>query len=355
MSTSNDRVKRGKLQESVPPSDGRDGELTAFINSLIDQNAELAGKLENMDSLMELAEKTVIEAGKEAERIGAEAEKEANARAAAIVARAVEKAKVAAQKIVSRAKEKAEAEARRIIDEAQKRAEESLQEKISSAEQQAQEIMKVAEGKGSLIIAEALQKAEEAQLMRKEAEQLRESRQKTDECQAVKNPWDVPDELFMEQLVAQETKTVSTVENKYPQSSVPEAAVSAPQAASAEKTLEQPSHSKEEEDKKESLASYDDIVDLALLPPVALDQMLKLHKHLKKNSRLKVVELKGSLDKGVTIRILVQSHTPLLNMLVVLPEVENVLDEPIDAGKISSVHRKGNGSQPRTIAVAMKR
>jgi vacuolar-type H+-ATPase subunit H len=355
MSTSNNRVKKSKLQELAPPSDGQDGELTAFINSLINQNAELAGKLENIDSLTELAEKTVIEAGKEAERIRVEAETEANARAAAIVARSAEKAKAAAQKVIARAKERADSEARRIIAEAGQKAEQSFQERLLSAEQQAQEIKKAAEQKGSQIITEALQKAEEAQLMRKEAEQLRESRQKTDECQAVKDPWDVPDELFMEQVVAQETKVVSAAENKYPEPPVPEAAGSAPQAASAEKTLEQPSHSREEEDKKESPASYDDIVDLALLPPVALDQMLKLHKQLKKNSRLKVVELKGSLDKGVTIRILVQANTPLLNMLAVLPEVAQVSDEPIEAGKISSAHRKGNGATPRTIAVAMKR
>ena len=87
MSANNDRLKKSKLQESVPPLDGRDGELMAFINSLIDQNAELAGKLENIDSLTELAEKTVIEASKEAEVIKVEAEREADAKAAAIVAR----------------------------------------------------------------------------------------------------------------------------------------------------------------------------------------------------------------------------------------------------------------------------
>ena len=140
MSTTNGRVKKSKLQELVLAGDGQDGELMAFINSLIDQNAELAAKLENIDSLMELAEKTVIEAGKEAEGIKLEAEKKANARAAAIVARAEGKAKAVAQKVIAKAKEKAEAEARRIIAEAGQRAEESVQERLSLAEQQAQEI-----------------------------------------------------------------------------------------------------------------------------------------------------------------------------------------------------------------------
>jgi vacuolar-type H+-ATPase subunit H len=356
MSTTNGRVKKIKGQEFVPGWDGLDDELASFINSLIDQNAELAGKLESIDSLMELAEKTVIEAGKEAEGIKIEAEKEANARAASIVARAEEKAKAAAQKVITKAKEKAEAEARRIIAEAKQRAEESVQERLSLAEQQAREIMKAEEEKGSSIIAEAQNKAEEAaRLIRKEAEQLLASSQKTEECQAGRNPWDVPDELFWQPKGARETKAVSMAEEKPPEPPVSDAAVSVTPAASVEKPVEQPLPGKEAEDKKESPASYDDTVELALPPPLALDQMLKLHKYLKKNPRVKVVDLKGSLDKGVRIKLLVQAHTPLLSMLAALPEVEKVSDDLIEAGKISSAHRKGNGASPRTIAVTMKK
>ena len=356
MSTTNGRVKKSKVHELVPGWDGLDDDLSSFIYSLLDQNAELAGKLENVDSLRELAEKTVIEAGKEAEGIKIEAEREANAKAASIAARAEEKAKAAAQKVIAKAKEKAEVEARRIIAEAEKRAEESVQERLSLAEQQAREIMKTAEEKGSSIIAEAQNKAEEvALLIRKEAEQLLTSSQKTDECQARRNPWDVPDELFWQPEGARETKAVSMAEEKPPEPPVSDAAVSVAPAASVEEPVEQPSLSKEEEDKKESPASYDDTVELALPPPIALDQMLKLHKYLKKNPRVKVVELKGSLDKGVRIRLLVQAHTPLLSMLAALPEVEKVSDDLIEAGKISFAHRKGDGERPRTIAVTMKK
>lgn len=356
MSTTNGRVNKSKGQEFVPGWDGLDDELASFINRLIDQNAELAGKLENIDSLMELAEKTVIVAGKEAEGIKIEAEKEANARAASIVARAEEKAKAAAQKVIAKAKEKAEAEARRIIAEAGKRAEESVQEKLSLAEQQARDIMKAAAEEGSSIIAEAQNKADEvAQLIRKEAEQLLASSQKTERCQATSDPWDVPDELFGQPDGARETRAVSMAEEKPPEPPVPHASVSVAPAASVEKPVEQPSPGKEEDDKREIPPSYDDTVELVLPPPVALDRMLKLHKHLKKDSRVKVVDLKGSLDKGVRIKLLVQAHTPLLSMLASLPEVERVSDDLIEAGKISSAHRKGNGARPRTIAVTMKK
>ena len=357
MSTASGRAKKNKVEELVPAGDGLEGELTAFVNSLIEQNAELAGKLESMDSLMELAEKTVIEAGKEAEGIRAEAETEANARAAAIVAKAVEKSKAAAQKVVARAKEKAQAEARRIIGEAGQKAEQSLQERLSLAEQQAQEIMKAAEETGLRIIAEAQEKAEEEALrIRREAEQLLASGPKMEECQAVKNPWDVPDEIFWQYPGGQGTKaTAIKKEGKPPPPPVPHAAVSAAPEASAEKPVEQPSCIKEEDNKKESPVPYDDTVELALPPPVALDQMLRLHKHLKKDSRVKVVDLKGTLDKGVRIRLLVQAHTPLLSMLAALPEVADVSEGLVEAAKMSSTQRKGNGARPRTIAVTLKK
>jgi len=346
MSMANDRAKKSKAPEFVPAGDGLEGELAAFVNSLIEQNAELAGKLDSIDSLMELAEKTVIEAGKEAEGIRAEAEREASARSAAIVARAVEKAKAAAQKVIARAKERAEAEARRIIAEANQK-----------AEQQAQEITKAAEEEGSRIIAEAREKAEEeALLIKKEAEQLLASGKKIEECQAERNPWDVPEEIFWQYQGAQETKAILMKKEEVPPDPpVPHAAVSVAPEASAEKPVAQPSCIKEEEDKKESPASYDDTVELALPPPVALDRMLKLHKHLKKDSRVKVVDLKGSLDKGVRIKLLVQAHTPLLSMLAALPEVKDVSDGLVEAAKISSAHRKGNGARPRTIAVTLKK
>jgi F0F1-type ATP synthase membrane subunit b/b' len=352
----NNRLKKSKVQGSVPAPNGLDGELMAFINSLIEQNAELARRLEHLDSLMDLAEKTVIEAGKEAQGIKTEAEREANARAADIVARAEEKVKATTQKIISETKDEAEAEAQRIKIEASQRAEESVQERLSLAEKRAREIMKAAEERGSQIIAEAHKKAEQEALpIRKEAEQLLESSKKLEECQAGKNPWDVPDELFWEPVGARETKAISKEEEKPPEPPASDAAVSAQPDALAEKPAEQPSLSKEEGEKKETPVPYDDTVELALLPPIALDRMLKLHKHLKKNSRVKVLDLKGALDKGVRIKVLVQAHTPLLSMLAALPEVEKVSDELIEAEKISSSHRKGNEARPRTIAVTMKK
>jgi vacuolar-type H+-ATPase subunit H len=206
MSMTNGRAKNSKTPESVLAGDGLEGELMTFINSLIDQNAELAAKVEDIDSLTELAERSVIEAGREAERIRAEAEKEAASRSADIMAKAIEKASAAAQEIIATAKDKVEAEARRVIAEANQK-----------AEKQAREIMKAAEEEGSRIITEAREKAEEeALLIKKEAEQLLASGKKIEECQAIRDPWDVPDEIFWQYLGIQETKGAAMKEQGKP-------------------------------------------------------------------------------------------------------------------------------------------
>ena len=92
-------------------------DVLLFISSLIDQNSDLMSKLEQIDTLMKLAEEQA---------------------------------------------ETARAEAGRIIAEAKQIAEQSAQEKVSIAQQQAQVIIKAAEEQARKIIAEARQKAEAA-------------------------------------------------------------------------------------------------------------------------------------------------------------------------------------------------
>ena len=92
-----------------------EADILSFISSLIDQNSDLASKLEQIDTLMKLAEEQA---------------------------------------------ETARAEAERIITEAKQIAERSAQEKVSIAQQQAQGIIKAAEEQANRIIAEARQKAE---------------------------------------------------------------------------------------------------------------------------------------------------------------------------------------------------
>jgi len=110
--------KSGRTQvieqnKSGPAADGLNDDISAFINSLIDQNSELVNKLEHIDSLKKLADKTVLEARREAESIKVEAEE----KAAEIITGAEKKARTEARKIINKAKKKAEEEARSIIKE----------------------------------------------------------------------------------------------------------------------------------------------------------------------------------------------------------------------------------------------
>ena len=75
-----------------------EAEVFSFIGGLIEQNNALASKLEHLDSLTKLAERTVIEASKQGQGIKKEAEEKANASTASIIAEAEEKARKEAQK-----------------------------------------------------------------------------------------------------------------------------------------------------------------------------------------------------------------------------------------------------------------
>ena len=119
-------------------------EVFSFISSLIDQNNEYARKQEHLDSLIRLAENTVIEADKQAESIKIEAEEEAS-----------EKAK----EIINQAEEQAKAEAEGIIAEAEK----SSLDRIAASEHLAQDMIKAAEEKARAqaekIVADAEERA----------------------------------------------------------------------------------------------------------------------------------------------------------------------------------------------------
>ncbi|MBM3156401.1 MAG: hypothetical protein FJ004_03860 [Chloroflexi bacterium] len=108
----NGKPKVMEKHKPGPGMAGLDDDIASFINSLVDQNSELINKLEHVDSLKKLADRTVLEARKEAESIKTEAER----RVAEIIAEADKKAKAEARKIISRAKKKAEKESRNAVN-----------------------------------------------------------------------------------------------------------------------------------------------------------------------------------------------------------------------------------------------
>jgi len=84
-------------------------------------------------------------------------------------------------------------------------------------------------------------------------------------------------------------------------------------------------------------------VEVALPPPISPEPMLQIHKHLKETPHLDVLNLGGSVDKGITIRISVGIPTPLLSVLGELPGVDQVSEEV--PGADSAVKYQPSASQ----------
>jgi hypothetical protein len=112
---------------------------------------------------------------------------------------------------------------------------------------------------------------------------------------------------------------------------------------------EQPSRGPE--DKQEDPGLYKGTIELAIPPPVGLDRMLQLHKHLKQTPQVEVLNLGGSVDKGITIRLLLENPTPLLKVLEDLPEVKNVSDEFSGAEKMVPARQTGEDPPLKRIVV----
>lgn len=73
-----------------------------------------------------------------------------------------------------------------------------------------------------------------------------------------------------------------------------------------------------------SHALYEGTVELAICPPIVLDRVVKLHRHLKKTPQIRVMDVRRSDDKGLQMRLHVPKRTPLLEVLKAFPEVKRV-------------------------------
>jgi len=359
-----------------------EAEVFAFVGRLIEQNSELSSKLEHVDSLKRLAENAVIEATKQAKRMKIETRQEASEKAREIIIQAEEKTKAEAERIISeaerssldriasaeqlaqdvlqaaegKAKEHAEqiiakaeqnareqaeyetkAEAERIVAKAEKssldriaaaeekaraQAEELSQEKLSLAEQEAKDIIKAAEEKAeeikrlgeeeaSRIVTEARRRVEEeAALIGQEAGQRLPASGIIAESAIEEVARRVLEELLS-----------NSEERKATQPSKTKAAVPAPADTVSAEMREQTSLGKEAAAEKESPALYSGTVELAILPPVATNKLLRLHRQLTKARQVKVMDVAGSAGKGVIIKLFLKSPTRLIDMLESLPEV----------------------------------
>jgi len=128
-------------------------EVYDFIAKLIEKNAEYAEKLQHVDSLRRLAERTLIEANRMAEQMKAETVLKAGEDAATILVGAEERAKLEAQIILA----KAEKDYKEKVKEAEELTKRTMEQATVDAEQ-----IKVKAGdEANRIVAEASVKLEE--------------------------------------------------------------------------------------------------------------------------------------------------------------------------------------------------
>lgn len=79
-------------------------------------------------------------------------------------------------------------------------------------------------------------------------------------------------------------------------------------------------------EKEENQPLYDGSVELSFSRPVNLQQILQFYNTLKYVRQVDVVDIVGLAEKDVTIKLVIQTPTPLLKILKVIPEVEEVSD-----------------------------
>jgi len=118
----------------------------------------------------------------------------------------------------------------------------------------------------------------------------------------------------------------------------------------ARQQTQQNSEEKTEED--EGFDLYEGTVELAMLPPVSLQQMLQVHQHLRHMQQIKVLNLGGSVDKGITIRVYLETPVPLLKIVRELPDVERASAAPAESESIIPA-RQGESPKVRRVVVTL--
>jgi vacuolar-type H+-ATPase subunit H len=395
-----------------------EAEVFSFIGGLIDQNNALTNKLEHLDALTKLAERTVIEANKQAQSIKKEAEEKANTSAASIIAEAEEKAKNEIDRITSEAEQKIKQSTEEKITAAERQAESILtaaQEKAESIKtnadadanriiaeakqnammtgQQAQDILRAAEEKAELIktnadqeanktISEAREKAEnlvnegvasaekeaqsilekarakaeeESLLIKQKSEQLLRRSKRISEGEIKEKLKKVYQGLISSLEDIDETTVIPIEEEKQAEPAKPEPIVHAKAERTTKETRKQPAPSEDIVEAKESTAIYEGIVELVIPPPLGLDRMLQLHKHLRNIPDIEVLNLGVSADKSITIRVKLENPTPLRSILEGLAEVGTIEESPQNAEMTTSTKKPGEKIPIKRIIVTTKK
>jgi len=245
------------------------------------------------------ASRIIAEARNQADQLIEEAKRKAEADSTNIL----EEGRKAAQSITGEAKTKSEIEANRLIAEAEQKAKHVVEDAHNTAESEASAIVLEAHGKAKQIIEEA-DNAKSKMLA--DAEEItkqptEEARQKSDNNAS--------------RIVAEPGHKLSQV-------------IKEAKSQDIEKPLQEGGMSK----------LYDGVIELAVAPHVNVSTLCALHKQLKQTPNVDVLSVKGSVNEGLRIRMLVKTPLPLLEFIKGISAVKDVTD---DEGLVKSQIEEG--------------
>ena len=141
---------------SVVPEGLLEGQVVSFVNDLIARSQGNGAETERHSSLVQLAEKTILEAHKLAESIREKATRDAEAEAERITKLAHEKAREQVARVLEAAKREAEIDAKAVAAQAESQA----QQITRKALREAQDILQAAKQQAADIASEARLEAE---------------------------------------------------------------------------------------------------------------------------------------------------------------------------------------------------
>ena len=92
-------------------------------------------------------------------------------------------------------------------------------------------------------------------------------------------------------------------------------------------------------------------IELVIPPPVGLDRVMQLHKDLKHIDNVEVLNFGGSVDKGITIKMIANAPTRFLDIIGEMDGVESIVDESEVSEDILPPRPTGDGSPLRRIVL----
>jgi len=87
---------------------------------------------------------------------------------------------------------------------------------------------------------------------------------------------------------------------------------------------------------KDRLALHNDVIELTISPAVNLEQIMQFQSRLNSIRQLKVLDINGSVEKDVIIRLSLENPVPLLDILKTMPEIEKVAETLEEGNRMPS-------------------